>query len=360
MPAGTTPIAARSVEAFAEGPSRAEIDAFLRRDGTVLITSHSRPDGDAVGSMLAVAGILDQLGIGVDLVLADPVPQVYATLPAVDRIRISPDIEPARYAGAIVLECDGLARTGLSGLETLPLFNLDHHITGAAFGTLNWIDWTACAVAALVYKLAQLMQVQVTPAMATCLYTAVFTDTGAFTYPGTALSSFALASELIALGADADAVARDVLYSVSAAHIRLLGIALSRMHIRETVAWSYITQNDLAAVDATDEDSEGTVTYLISIAGIHAAVFLRELPKEPDSEQRFRVSLRSKSTLDVSAIAATCGGGGHRNAAGCILTGDLHSNVTMLLRKVQDELSRPATDERPWPPDSTVPGMEIC
>ena len=173
--------------------------------------------------------------------------------------------------------------------------------------------------------------------------------------PWNSLSSFALASELIALGADADAVARDVLYSVSAAHIRLLGIALSRMHIRETVAWSYITQNDLAAVDATDEDSEGTVTYLISIAGIHAAVFLRELPQEPDAEQRFRVSLRSKSTLDVSAIAATCGGGGHRNAAGCILTGDLHSNVTMLLRKVQEELSRPCNGRA-----SMAAGLHPC
>ncbi len=336
------------------------MDAFLRRDGTFLVTGHSRPDGDAVGSMLAVAGILDQLGIACDLVLADPVPQVYATLPAVDRIRIASVIDPERYAGAIVLECDGLARTGLSGLETLPLFNLDHHITGAAFGSLNWIDWTACAVAVLVFKLAQVMQVQVTPAMATCLYTAVFTDTGAFTYPGTALSSFSLASELISLGADADAVAHDVLYSVSAAHIRLLGIALSRMHIRETIAWTYITQEDLTSVDATDEDSEGTVTYLISIAGIQAAVFLRELPQEPDAEQRFRVSLRSKSTLDVSAIAATCGGGGHRNAAGCILTGNLHNNLTMLLHKVEAELLRLVTDEHAWSADHTVPPVEIC
>ena len=171
---------------FCRRPVKGRDRRILKRDGTFLITGHSRPDGDAVGSMLAVAGILDQLGIAVDLVSPT---RFLRCMPPCRRSTASAfprTLSPARYAGAIVLECDGLARTGLSGLETLPLFNLDHHITGAAFGTLNWIDWTACAVAALVYKLAQLMQVQVTPAMATCLYTAVFTDTGAFTYPGTA------------------------------------------------------------------------------------------------------------------------------------------------------------------------------
>ena len=146
-----------------------------------------------------------------------------------------------------------------------------------------------------------------------------------------------MASELIAHGADADSIARDVLYSVSAAHIRLLGIALSRMQLRGTVAWSYITQQDLAEVGATDEDSEGTVTYLISIAGVQAALFLREMPQETGAAQIFRVSLRSKSLLDVSAVAAACGGGGHRSAAGCMLHGDLHGILDRLLHEIDRE-----------------------
>ncbi len=326
-----------------EPPVRARIEAFLRPGKHLLVTSHARPDGDAVGSMLAMAGILDQLNITSDLVLADPVPQVYSTLPGVERIRTQPRLSATDYDGAVVLECDGLARTGLLGFGTLPVFNLDHHITGTNYGALNWIDWNACAVAVLVYRLAKLLQVEVTPAMATCLYTAVFTDTGAFTYPGTASSSFSLASELIALGADADAVAHDVLYSVSTAHIRLLGIALSRMQIREGVAWSYVTQQDLALVGATDEDSEGTVTYLISIAGVHAALFLRELSVEAHAPSRFRISLRSKSALDVSAVAATCGGGGHRTAAGCVLYGDMDTTVNLLLSEIGRERLRTAT-----------------
>ena len=319
---------------LAEPPHRDQIDRFLRPGSHLLVTSHARPDGDAIGSMLAVAGILEQLGITYDLVLADPVPQVYRSLPGVRHIRTAPVIHASRYAGAVVLECDGLTRTGLLGFGTLPVFNLDHHRTGTAFGALNWIDCDACAVAVLVYRLALLLGVNVTQAMATCLYTAILTDTGAFTYPGTALTSFSIAGELIALGADADTVAHDVLYSVSAAHIHLLGIALSRMQMRGTVAWSYVTQQDLCAVGATDEDSEGTVTYLISIAGVDAALFLRELPLEPDRPTRFRVSLRSKSALDVSTVAANCGGGGHRSAAGCVLAGDLDSTVHLLLTEL--------------------------
>ncbi len=333
----------RALDGLAEPPPREQMDAFFRRGRRLLVTSHSRPDGDAVGSMLAMGCVLAQLGVQPDLVLADPVPQVYSTLPGVEGIRMAGTVDPAEYDGAVVLECDGIARTGLRGLETMAIFNLDHHITGSAFGTLNWVDWNACAVAVLVYRLALLLGVKVTPAMATCLYTAVFTDTGAFTYPGTASSSFSLASELIALGADADAVAHDVLYSVSAAQIRLLGIALSRMQVRGTVAWSYVTQDDLAAVGATDEDSEGTVTYLISIAGVKAALFLRELPSEPEVPQRYRISMRSKPLLDVSAIAAKCGGGGHRTAAGCILPGDLRGIVEHLLHAIEVELQRGAT-----------------
>ena len=321
-------------------PNRRQIEEFLRPGTHLLVTSHARPDGDAVGSTLAFAGILDQLHIRADLVLADPVPQVYRTLPGVDRIRIARSIDASLYDGAVVLECDGLPRTGLLGFGTLSIFNLDHHLTGSAYGALNWVDCNASAVAVLVLRLAQRLELSITPAMATCLYTGLFTDTGAFTYPGTASTSFSVASELIALGADAEAVARDVLYSLSAAHIRLLGIALSRMQIRDAVAWSYITQADLAAVGATDEDSEGTVTYLISIAGVQAALFLRELPLEPDTPQHYRISLRSKSSLDVAAVAASCGGGGHRTAAGCVLSGDLFATVNHLLAKIKREQQR--------------------
>ena len=305
-------------------------EAILAAD-RFLVTSHARPDGDAIGSSLACAEMLRYLGKACDVVLADPVPQVYRTLPGVQGVKQATEIEAERYDYAIVLECDSNGRTGLKNLHELPVLNIDHHITACDFGALNWIDDTTAAVGVMVYQLARHLGVPVTPAMATCLYTALLTDTGAFTYPGTANGSLPVAQELIACGADADRIARDVLYSVSTAHIRLLGTALSRMQLHGATAWSFVTQQDLVTFGASDEDSEGTVDYLISIAGVDAALFLRELPQEPNGPQQFRVSLRSKGGLDVSAVAAAHGGGGHQRSAGCSMPGPLEDIVALIL-----------------------------
>ena len=309
----------------------------MRTRQRFLVVSHARPDGDAVGSVLAMGNVLVQLGKQVDMVLADAVPLVYRTLPGVEHIRQSHSIQPERYDAAIILECDGTSRTGIVGMETMFVINIDHHYTGTCFGTLNWIDPNAAAVAAMVYDLALTTGAKITPAMATCLYTALMTDTGSFTYPGTSADTFTLAHALIDLGAKADTVARDVLYSVPAARIHLLGLALSRIQLQRSIAWTYITQADLEQLSATDEDSEGTVNYLISIAGIEAAAFFREIAGDP---VQYRTSLRSKSSVDVSRVASVCGAGGHRNAAGCTVRGPFESAVRTIVQALTEEVDR--------------------
>src|SRR5215475_13385065 len=155
------------------------VEAF-RSHRRFLITSHARPDGDAVGSVLALAEILDQLGRDVVIVLADETPAIYRTLPGIDRIYIARDareIEPDLSTPAILLECDGIPRTGLAGLDGRCLINIDHHASGRPFGMLNWIDEDACAVAAMIYRIARATDVKITPSMATCLYTAILSDT---------------------------------------------------------------------------------------------------------------------------------------------------------------------------------------
>lgn len=319
-----------------------QIAQEIRSHNRFLVTSHARPDGDAVGSTLAMGSILHRMGKDVDMVLADPVPQVYRTLPGMGRIRHAREIDPTAYEVAIILECDSTLRTGLTGMDSMRLINIDHHLTGAHYGALNWIDPEASAVAAMVFEVAVALGVNVTPGIATCLYTALMTDTGSFTYPGTSADTFTLAHALIDLGAKADSVARDVLYSVPASRIQLLGRALSRIRIEGGVAWSWITQDDLSEFRATDEDSEGTVNYLISIAGVEAAIFLREIEVEP---RQFRTSLRSKSKVDVSSVASKLGGGGHRNAAGCTLAGPFDDAVTKVLVALREELARAASTD---------------
>jgi phosphoesterase RecJ-like protein len=305
------------------------LDAF-RSTSSFLITCHCRPDGDAVGSVLAMAEILDQLGCKAQVVLADPVPYIYRDLPGLSRIRIAPSVEPGDET-IIVLECDSIERTGLKGLEGRRLINIDHHASGRHFAEINWIDETACAVAAMVYQIAVAAGVTITPSMATCLYTAVLSDTGAFTYPSTNASTFALAHQLALYGADPGQVARDLYFSNPESKVRLLAVALSNMECHGQLAWSWVTAEEMQRTGAGAEDCEGVVNYLIGIAGVESAVFLREVADTSE----FRLSIRSKGKVDVARVAEHFGGGGHRSASGCTLAGPLNVATDRILTQLR-------------------------
>ncbi|MDQ2834795.1 MAG: bifunctional oligoribonuclease/PAP phosphatase NrnA [Acidobacteriota bacterium] len=312
------------------------LDVF-RSEKRFLLTSHARPDGDAIGSVLAMAEVLDQLGCETTIVFADPIPDIYHTLPNINRIHRAAsvhDVDPGQQTTAILLECDGIARTGLNGLENRRLINIDHHASGRSFGAVNWIDEHACAVAAMVYRIAIAAQVDITPSMATCLYTGILSDTGAFTYSSTSADTFALAHDLAGRGASPSQIARDIYFSNPASKIRLLGKALSNLQCDGALAWSWITGADMDLLGAGAEDCEGVVNYLISIAGVESAVFLREVP---DASQ-FRLSIRSKGKVDVARVAEYFGGGGHRSASGCTLDGPLGVATERILTQLRTGL----------------------
>ena len=297
-----------------------------------LLTSHARPDGDAIGSVLALASILEQIGCEIDAVLSDPVPLIYRSLPGVDRIRRASDV--SSDIPCILLECDGIERTGLTGLSGRMLINIDHHASGRAFGVLNWIDPDACAVGAMVYQIAQAAGAKVTPAIATCLYTAILSDTGAFTYDGTDATTFAVARDLTLAGAKPGEIARDIYFSSPESKIRLLGMALCRMRREGPIAWTWITLDDLRNASAEIEDCEGVINHLIGVTGVEGAVFFREM----DEPSRFRLSLRSKGALNVAKVAEHFGGGGHRTASGCTVRGPLDSAAASVLAQLRKAL----------------------
>ncbi len=311
-----------------------------------LLTSHSSPDGDAVGSVLALAEILEQLGITVDVLLRDPVPHIYHTLPNVSRIRQAASVDAVPSSTPIIiLECDSVERTGLSGLGDAGLngiglavprrtvVNIDHHTSGRPYGLFNWIDPNACAVAAMVYRIALAANATITPSMATCLYTAVLSDTGGFTIPSTSSDTFALAYQLTLQGANPGLIARSVYYSNPLSKTRLLGAALSNLHFEASLAWSWVTAQQLHETGADAEDCEGVINHLIGIDGAEAAVFLREIPSG-----QFRLSIRSKGRVDVAIVAESLGGGGHHNASGCTLPGPLTAAVACILGRLRDQL----------------------
>lgn len=320
------------VAGSSERSSISALLAVFRSHRHFIVTSHSRPDGDAIGSSLAMAEILDQLGCTCDVFLAGSAPAIYKSLPNLDRIRFTDSARPSRdnvLAPAILLECDSIERTGLTGLEGRMLINIDHHASGRNFGTINWIDPTACAVAAMVYRIAIAAEVTITRSMATCLYTSILSDTGAFTYPNTTPESFAIAHELTQRGVQASRIARDLYFTNPLSKVRLLSTSLSALKISGNLAWSWVTLADLEQAQATPEDCEGIVGNLIAIDGIDAAFFLRE-----QSDGQFRLSLRSKGNLNVARVAEAFNGGGHVNASGCTLPGPLDEAIDRVLAEL--------------------------
>jgi len=304
----------------------------LRRGQRFAVCSHARPDGDAVGSMLALGMILAELDKHADLVSADQVPMIYRGLPCASSIQRASRLE-GEYDAVILLECDGTQRSRIAGLEDRFLVNIDHHTTGRDFAQVNWIDKAACAVAEMVYRLAIAAQAEVTPPMATCLYTGVLTDTGSFCYESTDAHAFEIARELVGRGADPAGIAREVYFSNPLSKMLLLGAALTNLRREGRLAWLWVTHDDMKRTGAAEEDCEGIVNYAIGIGGVEAAVLLRELP-----DHRVRLSLRSKGSLDVARIAARFGGGGHLHAGGCTIDGPLRDATDTILATLRQEL----------------------
>jgi phosphoesterase RecJ-like protein len=305
----------------------------IRQRQEFLLTSHTRPDGDAIGSLLALAGILRKMDKRPEVVISDPVPVIYRPLPQADTIVQSSQIN-GHYEAAILLECDSVHRTRVQGLERYFLINIDHHVSGKHFGHVNWIEPSACACAEMVFRLGRAAGVTIGADIATCLYTAVLADTGSFAYSNTNAETFGLARQLVELGADPIRIAQNVYFSNPISKMRLLGAALSTLRREGPLGWMMITRQDMEQAGALDEDCEGLVNYVLGIAGVEVAMFFRET-----ASHRVRVSLRSKGTLNVAVVAEHFGGGGHECASGFAVDGPMPAAIERVLQALRQKLS---------------------
>ena len=310
-----------------------EVLKTIEQHRRFVLTSHARPDGDAVGSVLACGEVLRQMGKQVEIVLSDGVPRVYKDLPFSGEV-IHSQAVPDDFDAAVILECDSVQRTRIQNLEKHLLINIDHHASGKPFAHVNWIDPTACATAEMIFRLAREAGVKITPEIATCLYTAVLTDTGGFTFPGTTAKTFALAGTLVDLGAEPVRIAQSLYLSQPEGKMRLLGMALIGLHCESKLNWITITREQLAACGTVDEDCEGLVNFALGIQGIELTAFFREIEGD-----RVRVSLRSKGSIDVAAIAQSFGGGGHECASGFSVSGPLAAAQQRVLDRLRAELA---------------------
>ncbi|HVM93869.1 MAG TPA: bifunctional oligoribonuclease/PAP phosphatase NrnA [Terriglobales bacterium] len=302
----------------------------IRERHRFVVTSHSRPDGDGIGSALACGQILRAMGKDAEVVTYDGVPRIYQNLPFAGRA-IHAESVPSNDA-VILLECDSTRRAGLHGLDQCFLINIDHHVSGRNFAHINWIDASVMATAELVYRLARRACVPIDRDIATCLYTALMTDTGSFMFEGTNEHTFAVARELVVAGANPALCARPIYFGHSTAKMRLLGAALSHLHREGPLAWIWVTQEQMERFGAREEDCEGLVNYALSMGDVQVAIFFREL-----SDKRYRVSLRSKGGINVSKVAEHFGGGGHKCASGFSVDGPLAVAVSRVVDRLRTE-----------------------
>jgi phosphoesterase RecJ-like protein len=291
----------------------------FREKDRFLIACHENPEGDAIGSELALALALRKMGKTVTVLNADPVPGNLAFLPGADSVVSEED--GSRYDVAVVVDCGSAERTGRVQQEIAKppvLVNIDHHRTNGGCGDYCLIDPDAAATGMLVYRILTALGVEIGYDVAVNIYVAILTDTGSFHYSNSSPEAFHIAGEMIRRGIDPWAVAEQVYETQSADRLRLLGRVLSSLEITAGGKVASITtmKKDLADFSAGKDSLEGFINYPRSILGVEVAVAFRE-----EGEGEFRVSFRSKGRVDVSAVALAFGGGGHRNAAGCTVRG---------------------------------------
>jgi phosphoesterase RecJ-like protein len=304
-------------------------DAIRARQSFVL-SSHARPDGDAIGSQLAMAFALRALGKDVRVVNRDPAPPPLMAFAGVPDIEIAAKVD-GDFDAAIIMECGDLARTGVEGLDRGFVINIDHHPGNTGYGQLNWFDPSAAACGEMVFDLVVGLGVPLTAEIATHVYVAILTDTGSFHFSSISPRTFDICRGLLEAGVDPVEVARFVYDSGTMARLKLSGALLSGMQIDPTgrIALLYLDHEIARAAGGTYEDTDGLINEPLTVKEVQAVVFFKHVQGD-----EYRVSMRSKGVIDVNAVAKEFGGGGHKNAAGCTAKGRIDALRQLFVEKV--------------------------
>lgn len=304
----------------------------------ILIIAHANPDGDAIGSTLALGLGLRQLGKDVVMFNEDPLPHSLRFLPHVNELtRKSPTA--ADIDLAIMVDCSQPHRAGKSFEQLapqVPLMIIDHHAINSAASEGNCIDIAAAATGHVVYEILKRMSVKITPEIAALVYTTVVMDTGFFRYSNTTPSVFELAAELVRLGASPSEISQAATENCPVAQVRLLPLVLETMTLEfgGQCATLVLTRQMLEEAVATSDMAENFIDYARSIEGVEVAVLFRE--RDPGV---YKLSFRSKKRINVAEVAARFGGGGHVHAAGCTIEKNLPEVKTLILAAIESVLS---------------------
>ena len=299
---------------------------FIDQEPRFFIATHIRPEGDALGSSLALSMALESMGKETILYDRDQVPAFYRFLPGQERF--TQTHSPLAYDGLplLLLDCNEPERAGLDSVVIRRSAVIDHHETIKKFGDIQWIEPHAAATGVMVYGLVRRLGVRITKDMATNLYIAIATDTGTFRFSNTTSGVFRIAAELVESGADPGAIAEQLYETWSRERFSLLKKVMDTLEITHGIAVTVVTKAMFSETGTSPEDTENFSNFPKMMEEIKVSLFLREI------EEGWKVSLRSRDDYNVAKIAAQFDGGGHKNAAGCVIKGDLRDVKERLIR----------------------------
>ncbi len=296
---------------------------LLRRAGRILFFLHVGPDGDSIGSSLAVCRAVRSMGKEAWCVGVDPVPRIYRYLTGWDTLFQPWETVAGEWDLACFLDCGDRERIGAAEpilARCRTTLNIDHHSTNTGYGEYNWLDFSAAAVGEMAYRLLNELGVSLDREMAEALYTSILTDTGQFRYESVTPATHRIAAALLECGVKPYAVAQEIFENETTGRVRLLALCLNtlKLHAGGRIATIQVTRQMLEETGATDGDVDGLVNYARAVEGVEVGVLLREV-----DGGKVRINLRSRSRVDVADLAQGFGGGGHARAAGATAEGPL-------------------------------------
>lgn len=308
-----------------------DIVRYIEGGDVFFLSTHINPEGDALGSSLALSLALDLLGKRSIVFDIDGVPEIYNFLPQKERVITSLDGIETSEMSLVLLDCNEPQRAGVEGISFRRTAVIDHHIVeGDGFGDIRWIEPDAPACGLMVYSLLKALGVRMTPEIALNLYTAIAIDTGTFRYGNTTAESLEAAAELVRAGALPSFVAENLYETWSEARFRLLCKALSTIEISGGIATMVVTSEMFKETGASPEDTENFAGMPRMSKSVRLSALFRQMGKDS-----WKVSLRSKGDIDVSSVARSFGGGGHRNASGYKIESDLETAKRLLFERLK-------------------------
>jgi phosphoesterase RecJ-like protein len=312
----------------------------IKAHNAFLVTTHQNPEGDALGSEISFYNLLKKLGKSATMVNQDPTPQEYTSLSGARLIKRYRHNMKLGFDCFVMLDCSDKSRCGRVAelvISGEPIVNIDHHISNAKFGDINWVLPTASSASEMVYRLYKAMRLRIDVDTAKALYVGILTDTGSFRYTNTTPFTHRVAAELLKFNLDVSKIYRNIYGSISFSDMSLLPkilLTLERDASEKIISFKIqrkLLEGKRVCFDLTDN----VLSFGRLIRGSEVCVLFKE---QQDKAKQIRVNLRSEGKIDVNRIAQFFGGGGHKAASGCTVAGSLKSVKRKVINKIREQL----------------------